>query len=116
MEKQIEDTNKAITSESDPAQLLQLEARLTEYRRLYSNLVTNFEQVRLAEAQTSTNVFVSEPASVPREPVSPNTARNTLLARLAGMLLAAGLGVTIDTLDDSIKNPEEIRQKFNLPI
>jgi non-specific protein-tyrosine kinase len=116
MEKQVNDTTQAIARETGAAEQLQLEARLTEYRRLYSNLVTNFEQVRLAEAQTSTNVFVSEPASVPREPVSPKTARNTLLALLAGMLLAAGLVFTIDTLDDSIKNPEEIRQKFNLPI
>jgi capsular exopolysaccharide synthesis family protein len=116
MEKQIEETNRAITSESDPAQLLQLQSRLTQYRSLYSNLVTNYEQVRLAEAQTSTNVFVSEPASVPRDPVSPKTALNTLLAIVAGMLLAAGAVFAIDTLDDTIKNPDEIRQRFNLTV
>jgi capsular exopolysaccharide synthesis family protein len=116
MEKQIEETNKAIAREGDPAQSLQLQSRLTQYRSLYSNLVTNYEQVRLAEAQTSTNVFVSEPASVPREPVSPKTVRNTLLAIVAGMLLAAGAVFAIDTLDDTIKNPDEIRQNFNLTI
>jgi non-specific protein-tyrosine kinase len=116
MEKQVNDTTQAISTESDPAQRLQFESRLTEYRRLYSNLVTNFEQVRLAEAQTSTNVFVSEPANVPLEPVSPKTTRNTLLAILAGLLLAAGVVFAVDMLDDSIRNPEDIRTKFNLPI
>lgn len=116
MEAQIDDTNKALGRETDTSKQLQLEARLTEYRRLYSNLVTNFEQVRLAEAQTSTTVVVSEPAAVPHVPVSPKTMRNTLLALFAGMLLAAGSVVGIDALDDSIKNPDDIRQKFNLPI
>jgi non-specific protein-tyrosine kinase len=116
MEKQINDTTSAIANESDPAQKLQFEARLTEYRQLYSNLVTNFEQVRLAEAQTSTNVFVSEPASVPRDPVSPKTTRNTLLAVMAGILFAAGVVFALDMLDDSIRNPDDIRKKFNLPV
>ena len=71
MEALITDTNNQIadiTSSTDPSKLQQLEARLTQYRSLYSNLVTSYEQVRLAEAQTSTNVVVSEPANVPIHP------------------------------------------------
>ena len=117
MEQQIEATNQALLANgNDPEQTLQLEARLTEYRRLYSNLVTNYEQVRLAEAQTSTNVVVSEPATVPTVPISPKTTRNILLAVVAGMLLSAGAIFALDTLDDTIKNPEELRRKFGLTI
>jgi non-specific protein-tyrosine kinase len=116
MESQIEATNQAIAAGFDPDQKLQLEARLTEYQRLYSNLVTNYEQVRLAEAQTSTNVVVSEPAVMPTEPVRPRTTRNTLLAVAAGMLLAAGAVYALDSLDDTIKNPEELRRRFDLPV
>lgn len=116
MEQQIEKTNQALMKEPDPDQRLQLEARLTEYQRLYSNLVTNYEQVRLAEAQNSTNVVVSEPATVPTVPISPKTMRNTLLAIAAGALFAAGTIFAVDALDDTIKNPDEIRRKFGLPI
>jgi len=116
MEQQINETTDAITKESDSAQKVQLEARLTEYRRLYSTLVTNFEQVRLAEAQTSTNIFVSAPATVQRVPVSPTTTRNTILAIVAGLVLAAGAVFAVDSLDDTIKNPDEIRARFNLPV
>jgi capsular exopolysaccharide synthesis family protein len=116
MEQQIEMTNQALANGLDPDQKLQLEARLTEYQRLYSNLVTNYEQVRLAEAQTSTNVVVSEPATIPTIPVSPKPIRNTLLAVAAGMLFAAGTVFAVDTLDDTIKNPDEIRRKFGLSI
>jgi non-specific protein-tyrosine kinase len=116
MERQIDETNQAIASETDASQLSQLQARLTEYRSLYSQLVTNFEEVRLAEAQNSTNVVVSEPASVPSLPVSPRTTRNTLLAAAVGMALAAAAVFSLDSLDDTIKNPDEVRQRFNLLI
>jgi non-specific protein-tyrosine kinase len=116
MDLQITTTNTTIATTSDPATLLQLQARLTQYRSIYASLVTNYEQVRLAEEQTSTSVVVSQPAAVPTTPVSPKTSRNTLLAIVAGMLLAVGSVFAIDMLDDTIKNPEEIRRKFNLPI
>jgi non-specific protein-tyrosine kinase len=98
------------------AALDQLQARLTQYRTIYSGLVTSYEQVRLSEDQTSTNVVISEPAVVSTIPVKPKTTQNTVLAAVAGMLLATGAAFAIETLDDTIKNPEEIRRKFNLPI
>ena len=138
MEKKVSDTSNAIIAEKqalgipliitpspngtivqtvpESPLLIQLESRLTEYQRLYSELVTNYEQVRLAEAQTSTNIFVAETASVPRTPISPNTGRTTLLAMVVGAMAAAGLVFAIEYLDDSIKNPEDIRRKFNLPV
>jgi non-specific protein-tyrosine kinase len=117
MEQQINMTTQQIAADGmDSEQQSQLEARLTEYRRLYADLVTNYEQVRLAEAQTSTNVVVSEPAVVPTIPISPRTPRNTILAIIAGMLLAAGTVFAIDTLDDTVKNPDEFRQKFGLSV
>jgi non-specific protein-tyrosine kinase len=116
MSKQIDDTNAKIALEVDPAQKLQLETRLTEYRKLYSSLVSNYEQVRLAEAQTSTSVAVVQPAQLPTAPVWPRTMQFTLEAALVGMLLAMGVVFAIDALDGTIKNPEEILQKFGLPI
>ncbi len=114
--QQITTTNNQIAVTTDPSTLQQLQARVTQYRTIYANLVTSYEQVSLAEEQTSTNVVVSAPATAPTIPVSPKTTRNTLLAILAGMLLAAGAVFAADALDDTIKNPEEIRRKFNLPI
>jgi non-specific protein-tyrosine kinase len=116
MDQQIQDTNTAIEIEQNPEQKLQLETRLTQYRQLYSTLVTSYEQVRLAEAQTSTNVVVSESAQIPQSPISPNTPRSTMLAAIVGMMLAAGIVFVIEYLDDTIKNPDDIRRKFNLPI
>lgn len=100
----------------DMAEYAQLQARMTQYRTIYSALVTTFEQGRLSEEQTSTNVVVSEPAAVDMMPVKPKTTQNTILAAIAGMLLTAGAVFAVDALDDTIKNPEEIRRRFNIPI
>jgi capsular exopolysaccharide synthesis family protein len=116
MEGQITDTSNQIGFTTDPATLQQLQARLTTYRTIYSNLVTSYEQVLLADEQASTNVVISEPASIPSKPVSPKTVLNTLLAFLAGLLLSAGIVFASDTLDDTIKNPEKIRKIFKLPV
>lgn len=116
MESQINDTNTQLPQVTDPAQKLQLESRLTEYRKLYSSLVTQYEQVRLAEAQNSTTVIQTQPAQLPTSPIQPKTTQNTILAVVVGMLLAVGVIFAIDALDDTIRNPDEIRQKFNLPI
>ncbi len=116
MGKQIDDTNAKLTQETDPAQKVQLDTRLTEYRKLYSSLVTSYEQVRLAEAQTSTSVAVVQPAQLPTVPVRPKTTQNTLLAVVVGMLAAMGVIFAIDALDDTIRTPEEVTQSLGLPI
>lgn len=116
MERQIELTTEAISKETDAAKQTQLEARLTEYRRLYSNLVTSYEQVRLAEAQSKTSIAVSEAAVVPTDPISPKTTQNTILAVAAGVLLGAGSIFFVNALDDTVKNPDELRERFNLPV
>ena len=116
MEEQIKQTTTQLNSTADTAQKTQLEARLTEYKRLYSNLVTNYEQVRLADVQTSTNVVISQPAIVPTKPISPKVLNNTLLGILAGAMLAILTIVIWEIMDDTLKNPDEIRKKFNLTI
>ena len=116
MEQQITETSNAIAAETDPGLLTQFQARLTQYRTIYSNLVISYEQMRLAEAQTSTNVIVTEPATPSQVPISPKTMLNTLLALVSGMLLAVGMVFMVDALDDTLKNPDEIRKKFDLPI
>jgi succinoglycan biosynthesis transport protein ExoP len=57
-----------------------------------------------------------ETATPDPDAVRPKTLQNTALAMVVGMLLAAGAVVARDTLDDTIRTPEEISQKFKLPI
>lgn len=116
MERQIQQYNEQMDSAADQAEKERLDSKLSQYQQIYSNLLMSFEQVRLAEAQSSSSIAQIEPASVPLVPVSPNVLRNTVLAVAVGMMLAAGGLVAREALDDTIKSPHDIQRMFNLPV
>jgi succinoglycan biosynthesis transport protein ExoP len=93
-----------------------LETKVTQYREIYSNLLQSYESVRLSEAQSVSSVVQVETAMAATKPIRPKTMQNTLLAMVAGVLLAAGGVVAKEATDDTIKSPEEIGRKFGLPI
>jgi capsular exopolysaccharide synthesis family protein len=94
-----------------------LEANLALYRQTYANLIQSFEDVRLAEIQNSVKVELVDPAGVPTRPIAQNLVRDTALAALVGMIIAAGIVYLIDLLDDNtFKDPDEIADQLGLPI
>jgi capsular exopolysaccharide synthesis family protein len=93
-----------------------MDAKVTQYREIYSGLLTSYESVRLSEAQSVSSVTQVETAKPASGPIRPRVMRNTMLAVVVGMMLAAGGIFLRETLDDTIKTPEEIIQKFRLPI
>jgi non-specific protein-tyrosine kinase len=93
-----------------------LEARLAQYQQIYASLVTNFEQIRLAEAQSATNIIQVEPARADLVPVRPQVLRNTLLAGFVAVVLAIGLVFLFEFLDDTVKDPDQIIRATELPI
>jgi len=93
-----------------------LDTKVTQYREIYSGLLQSYESVRLSEAQTVSSVVQVETAKPGLKPVRPKALLNTLLAAVVGFLLAAGVIVARDALDDTIKTPEDILRKFKLPI
>lgn len=61
-------------------------------------------------SRPDSRVVVEQRASIPQEPVIPNTLRNLALGLLLGIGLGIGIAVLRDTLDNSVKNREEIDQ------
>lgn len=123
LETQLIDTEKQITTyttQSEQAKTTEekdrFDAKVTQYSQIYANLIQSYEQVRLSEAQTTSSVVQVEPATANLVPVKPQVMRNTLLAAVVGLLLAAGLIVVIETLDDTIKTPEDITRRFKQPV
>ncbi len=123
LEAKLADTEKQITTYASqmeiattPEEKERLEAKVTQYRTIYSNLLTSYEQIRLSEAQAVSSVVQVEPATANPIPVEPNLVLNTLLAALIGMLITGGIIVAREAFDDTIKTPDEVTRRFNLPI
>ena len=123
LEAQLAEVDKQITTYSTQAgkaltieEKDRLDAKVTQYRQIYSNLVVSYEQLRLSEAQSVSSVVQVESATPNLTPVSPKVMQNMLLAALVGLLLAAGVLVAREALDDTIKTPDDISRKFHLPV
>ncbi len=100
---------------ADPAEILRLEAQVTSLQTSYANLLRQFEEVRLAEAQAVDTIVLSEPA-VDANRVRPRTFRNTLLAAIVGLMLGLGAAFLIEYLDDTVKVPDEIERRYRVPV
>ena len=94
----------------------QLEAEIAQYRQTYSELLQSYEQIRVAEAQATSNVVQVEPAIPPEKPVRPRVLMNTALAAVVGGMLAVGAIFLVEALDDTLKNPDDVSRHLGLPI
>ncbi len=117
MDAQIQETNEAIAALRPDQQNERdrLETTLAQYRQSYTYLLQSYEQVRLAEAQSISNVVLIEKARIPTSPIRPRTIQNTVLAGLIGFMLAAGVVSLFEGLDDTLR-PEDVTGKLGLPV
>jgi non-specific protein-tyrosine kinase len=96
-------------------ELARLEDNLAQYRDSYAALLASYEQIRVTEASTLSNVIVVEPAEVPDKTVSPRTLLNTLLAAVVGAMLAVGVVFLVEYLDDTVKSDDDVQRELALP-
>jgi succinoglycan biosynthesis transport protein ExoP len=98
------------------SKFLLLQSTLDQYRRIYLDLVNNLETVRLNASQYTPNVVQIESAAVPERPVRPIWYFNTILAGLAGLILAVGGALLTDYARGSLNYPGEIRSLVDAPV
>lgn len=104
------------TTPEDKSEADRLETILAEYRQTYATTLQSYEQVRLSEAETISNVIQAEVADPPLEPVRPNIALNTVLAAVVGVMVAVGGIFLIEALDDSIRGSDDASSYLGLPV
>jgi succinoglycan biosynthesis transport protein ExoP len=104
--------SEAVTAEDKD----RIDAKVTQYQQLYSNLLLSYEAVRLSESQSISSVVQVETAKPIVNPVRPKVMQNTLLATMVGFFFAAGAIIAREAMDDTIKTPEDISRKFKIPV
>ncbi len=96
---------------------LQREVQLQEIS--YRKYTDNLEQAQIdhaLEAARISNINVIQPATYVEMPVSPKVLLNLFAGIFGGIVAAIGLAILCDVLDHSLKTPEEIEDKLNLPL
>ena len=102
--------------EYDKMDRARMQDTLARYRSNWSTLLDSYQQIVVAEAQSTDSVVIVEPAQVPELPIGPNTRRNVLLATLVGAMMGLGAAFLIEYLDDSIKTGDDVQAALGLPV
>ena len=112
--------------DADSRTLRQIPARAIEEARLrrdatlaenlYTSLQAKYEESRLAEASSLSDVRVLDYAVVPRRPVK-NTAPRVILLGFFGSFALALMGaVLIDRIDPRVRYPDQVSREMGLTI
>ena len=84
-------------------------------RQIFESLMQRTKETGISGELKTSNIRVVDAAETPRNPVTPNTRNNLLLALFGGATLAMGLAFFFEYIDNRIKSPDEIRQHLGLP-
>jgi capsular exopolysaccharide synthesis family protein len=92
-----------------------LQRQVATDRQIYERLLTE-SQTRGVTAKTAEHTIrVVEPAELPLAPIGPHNTRDLLFVIVAGLLLAIGAPLTIESLDHRVKTPADIETRLHLP-
>ena len=81
-----------------------------------ANAVRVAASERIYEVMEIEAVNVVDTASLPEEPSSPNTLKNTAIGGVLGLVVAAAVYVLVFLLDDTIKTPDDVEKYLGLSV
>lgn len=90
--------------------------RLGLEQEIYSRLLVQYEESRLAEAARANSVSIVEPAVLPTQPSSPRTSLNLVLGLLAGLILGVALAFLFETLNPVLHSSQDLEDSTALPL
>lgn len=93
-----------------------LQANVLTAQTLFNTLQSQSQLSRIAESDDAGSVQLLDLATVPSFAISPNRRRAITYALAIGLLLGIGLALLLERLDDSVKSPDELRDRLGLPV
>jgi capsular exopolysaccharide synthesis family protein len=129
LEAEIEETQKAIASLGDPADLenrqmpelvrlewARLQSALTSQQTRYTILLKSAEDFRLATTRSVDTISLFAAAEVPSSPVAPRTILNTMLGVISGLVLGVSAVFVIEYLDDTLTTAQSVEGVVGWPV
>jgi len=93
-----------------------IQAALDQFHQIYSNLLANYEAIRLARMSSTPNIVQVERGLPADSPVRPKPIVNMAIGGILGLLIAGGFTFISEYLDDTLRTPEEVSEILQLPV
>ena len=93
-----------------------LERQAAGEREIYQSLLQQDKELRVIRNSRANNIQLMDVAEVPKAPYVPDHRRDMLMSVVLGLALAVGLAFGVEYLDDTIKTPDDVTRRLNLPL
>ena len=111
LEKELADFEQKMSILPDTeVELARLERNFALNEKVYSMLLTNYEDVKIAEKSKIGNIRFVEEAIEPNIPIKPNKKMNLLIGLVLGLGLGVGLVLLLHSLDTKIRTMDDVRK------
>jgi len=92
------------------SELARLQFQLTQLQQSHAAAARSYEEVRLAEARSSDLLTVIDPATPALAPSGPRVLVNVALGALVGFMIALGIALLAEHMDDRLTSIERLNR------
>jgi capsular exopolysaccharide synthesis family protein len=85
-------------------------------KAIYQSLLQRAKEIESMVGVSSSNIHIIDRAALPIFPFKPKVKLNLLLAIVVGFLAGLGLAFLVEYFADTITNPDQITDRFQIPI
>ncbi len=94
-----------------------LKRKVTTNKYLYDALIKSIKEKGLTEKNQLVNVWVLKKAGLPMMPMNTQKKkRNLLLGIILGLFGGIGIAFFLEYLDNTVRTPEDLEEKFDVPV
>lgn len=91
-----------------------LQREVDTNRSLYDALLQRYKEVGVAGGIGNSQVSIVDRGDVPSEPDKPDLPLNLAIGALVGLLAGIGLAMALEFVSDTIKSPDDVRDRLGL--
>jgi succinoglycan biosynthesis transport protein ExoP len=123
-QKKAQDMGARVEQQKQTA--MDLNERATQYtimarevntnKAIYDSLLERAKEIESMVGVSSSNIHIVDRASIPILPFKPKVKLNLLLAIVVGLLGGLGCAFLVEYFADAITNPDQISERFQIPI
>ena len=91
-----------------------LQREVDTNRALYDALLQRYKEIGVAGGIGTSQASIVDRAEVPAAPFRPNLMINILIGLALGLVTGVGLALLLEFINDTIKTPDDVREKLRL--
>lgn len=108
-------TQKYNAQQRESIEMAILQREVDSNRQIYDGLLQRYKEIGVAGVGTN-NIAVVDNAKIPEKPSSPRLLLNLVLSLITGVALASSLIFLLEKMDSSIRDPQDVAKRFDLPL